>query len=346
MEISAADSPVALKTVFLHVTKACNLRCRYCYFSASRPLPGELTSADFSRLWPGLVALRPRKIVFTGGEPLLRPDIFRLLSGLQAEAPGPGITRSLNTNGLLVTAEVATRLAGLIDQIRVSLDGPRAQNDLLRGDGSYDAAVRALACLQAAGLDPGVLVTVTSATLPYLEDFLCFLMERGITKINLNPFRPIGRGRRSPDLTVNSAGLREAMRRAWDRCYPDRPYAPPPPEPPAQAHCGVGHFLNIAPNGDVFPCHVLEYPEFRLGNVRDEPLPAICRRSGLLGELAGLDFGDLAAGDAELGALTRPRTCLGTVYAQTRPRPAWRSALPLLGTAAPRDPRPRPAGPG
>ena len=85
------NSPVALRNVFLHVTKQCNLRCRYCYFSASRPLPGELTVAEFRPLWADLVALRPRKIVFTGGEPLLRPDIVRTASGVargQRLAPG------------------------------------------------------------------------------------------------------------------------------------------------------------------------------------------------------------------------------------------------------------------
>src|SRR5215469_1454343 len=163
---------VALKTVFLHVTKGCNLRCRYCYFSANRPLPDEMTATDFEQLWPDLVALRPRKIVVTGGEPLLRPDIMRLLSSLKSEIAGKGITRSLNTNGLLVTTDVARRLVGLVDQIRVSLDGPAEPNDALRGSGSFDAAIRALACLQAVGFDPGVLITVTSVTLPHLDSLL------------------------------------------------------------------------------------------------------------------------------------------------------------------------------
>jgi MoaA/NifB/PqqE/SkfB family radical SAM enzyme len=62
MEISAfpwfdpepPSDTVALRNVFLHVTKACNLRCDYCYFSASRALPDEITTEDFERLWPDL----------------------------------------------------------------------------------------------------------------------------------------------------------------------------------------------------------------------------------------------------------------------------------------------------
>jgi MoaA/NifB/PqqE/SkfB family radical SAM enzyme len=52
---AAAGETVALRNVFLHVTKACNLRCDYCYFSASRPLPGEMTAAELGPLWPELV---------------------------------------------------------------------------------------------------------------------------------------------------------------------------------------------------------------------------------------------------------------------------------------------------
>ena len=58
---TAQTEMVALRNVFLHVTKACNLRCAYCYFSASRPLPGEMTTEEFARLWPEMVALRVRK---------------------------------------------------------------------------------------------------------------------------------------------------------------------------------------------------------------------------------------------------------------------------------------------
>lgn len=62
---AAREETVALRNVFLHVTKACNLRCDYCYFSASRPLPGEMTAAERGRLWPQLVTVGPQKVVFT-----------------------------------------------------------------------------------------------------------------------------------------------------------------------------------------------------------------------------------------------------------------------------------------
>src|SRR4029453_18700825 len=104
---------VPLRGVFLHVTKACNLHCAYCYFSARKPMPDEMTAAEYRSLWPDLVALRPEKIIFTGGEPLLRDDLLELLDDLRAADPGHAVTRCLNSNGHLVTPELARRLVGL-----------------------------------------------------------------------------------------------------------------------------------------------------------------------------------------------------------------------------------------
>ena len=86
-----APAALPVETVFLHVTKACNLRCPYCYFCASEPLTDEMRTDEFTRLWPDIVALRPRKVVFTGGEPFLRPDLLDLLHGLRRADPGRSV---------------------------------------------------------------------------------------------------------------------------------------------------------------------------------------------------------------------------------------------------------------
>lgn len=328
------EETVALKNVFLHVTKACNLRCDYCYFSASKPLPGEMAASELGRVWPELVAVRPHKVVFTGGEPLLREDILELLAGLREADPGHQVRRCLNTNGHLVTPAVANALVGLADEVRVSIDALAERNDTHRGAGNFAAALAALDCFHAAGFEPKALVTITSTTLPDLEDLLCLLAEHNITRINLNLFRPIGRGRNRHVWMVEPEQVRAVVRRAWERSYPGRPVPPDPPRPGLCANCGVGSFLNILPNGDVFPCHVLTQREFRCGNLREESLEDICRRGGLLGHLQGLDFGELARQDQQVAQLTRPGACMGNVYAATSHLPVWRDHLPLAVTAA------------
>jgi MoaA/NifB/PqqE/SkfB family radical SAM enzyme len=87
------------------------------------------------------VALQPEKAILTGGEPLLRPDILDLLRGLREADPEHRVLRCLNTNGQLVTPELARQLVGLADEVRVSLDALRERNDALRGAGSFAAAI-------------------------------------------------------------------------------------------------------------------------------------------------------------------------------------------------------------
>lgn len=330
----ASERTVALTNVFLHVTKACNLRCDYCYFSASKPLPGEMTAAELARLWRELVALRPQKVVFTGGEPLLRQDILELLAGLRDADPEHHVRRCLNTNGHLVTVAMANALVGLADEVRVSIDALAERNDAHRGAGNFAAALRALDCYYAAGFEPKALVTVTSTTVPDLEELLCLLIEHKIMRVNLNLFRPIGRGRHCQSWTVAPQTVRAAVHRAWEHSFPDRPVPPDPPEPDSCSNCGVGSFLHIMPNGDVFPCHVLTEREFRCGNLREDGLVEICRHSGLLGHLQALDFHDLACEEERVAQLMRPGACMGNVYATTKELPVWNDSLPLTAKPA------------
>jgi len=289
-----------------------------------------MTTDEFNRLWPEMVALRPQKVVFTGGEPLLRPDILDLLRGLRDADSEHHVLRCLNTNGHLVTPELAHELVGLADEVRVSLDAMPERNDAIRGKGNFEAAVRALECYYAVGFEPKVLITVTSHSLPDLEELLCFLIKKKITRINLNNFRPIGRGKGHREWQTEPKEIQTAVKRAWERCCPEQLLPPELPKPEVHQHCGVGQFLNIFPNGDVFPCHVLTDQEFRLGNAREQSLLDICRRDGLLGELAALDFQKFACQDERLTLLTRPGTCMGSVYAETKSLPVWGDNLPTL----------------
>ena len=321
----AREGVVRLQNVFLHVTKACNLNCAYCYFSARKPLPSEMTTAELNSLWPDLTTLRPVKVVFTGGEPLLRDDILELLRGLRDADPDHHVLCCMNSNGHLVTPELARALVGLVDEVRISVDAMASRNDGLRGAGNFNAAIRALEVYYAVGFEPKVLVTVTRESLSDLEELLCFLIERKFVYVNVNRFTPIGRGKGHTEWQVSQAEVDTVIDRAMARF---RPRALPRPEPSEfQHHCGAGQFLNIMPDGNVFPCHVLTQREFNCGNVRQESLLTICRRRGLLGALADLDFRDLVRSDNELTDLTRPGACMGEVYANTRSSRAWQEHL-------------------
>lgn len=320
---------VTLETIFLHVTKACNLGCAYCYFSASRPLRDEMSTIEFTPLWCDIASISPKKVIFTGGEPLLRHDIFALLEGLRDADTEHRITRCVNTNGHRVTSEVAERLVGLADEIGVSVDALTERNDELRGKGNFLNVMRAIELLRDVGLEPKILITVTRHTLPDLERLLCLLISQGLSQININRFRPVGRGNGRLDWCVSEAEVQDAVERVWQRLDPRNLPPSDKPKDGSQTTCGVGRFLNIMPDGDVFPCHVLTQPEFRCGNLRSDNLITICRRQGLIGRLAALDFDRLKQIDPQLALLTAKGACMGEVYARQASSPAWNATLGL-----------------
>lgn len=323
IEDSSLKRAIRPRSIFIHVTRACNLRCRYCYLPADRPLANEMTTEEIRGLWPDLVKLRPRKVVFTGGEPLLRPDLLVLLHSLREVDKQHLVLRCVNTNGQLVTSQLAQQFVGLVDEVRVSLDALLERNDSLRGCGNFKAAVKALDCFYAIGFEPIVLVTVTAVSLPDLEELICFLFKKGIHRIHFNAFRPIGRGEDHWDWLPKIEEVQLAIKQAWKRCFPAQPAPVKPPNARESFSCGVGYFLNIMPNGDVYPCHVLTDPTFRAGNVRQQRLSDIWTND-FFDNLKAIDFKELLCQEGDIIPHDESNRCMGIVHAKTNLHPFWR----------------------
>lgn len=334
--IEPPAATVLLRSVFLHITRACNLRCTGCYLAAGEASDDEMSEAELARLWPDIIALHPGKVVFTGGEPLLRGDLLRLLENLKAADSEHIVLRCLNTNGWLVTHDLAQALVGLADEVRVSLDALKERNDTLRGEGSFEAAVRALLTLYSAGFEPIAMVTVTRQSLTDLEGLLEYLLERRITRIHLIPFRAIGRGAAHADWRPEPEDVRAVMDRVCARVFSKDPRPKAPPSEEECINCGAGRFLNILPEGDVYPCHVLVSPRFHLGNVRQDSLANLCAAGGLLDRMQKLDFRTLAHIDPRCISLARPGACLGSVSEYLSCAPIGSVAIPLPEPAHPR----------
>ena len=126
-------------------TAACNLSCGYCRASASlHPDPEELSTEEAEAFLESIAPMQPM-LILSGGEPLLRPDIFHLTR----HAVALGMRVSLASNGTLLTPEIAeqVRQSG-ISRVSISLDGSARENhDASRGKGSYDASMRGIRSL-------------------------------------------------------------------------------------------------------------------------------------------------------------------------------------------------------
>ena len=312
----------------MHLTRACNRQCVYCYLSAGEPIQGELTTREWLACWRDIVQLRPGKVVLTGGEPLLRPDLMELIAGLRSADTRRTLRVALNTNGVLLAETVAEELAPLVDEVRVSVDAMRGRNDELRGEGSFDAAVRALRILRETGIEAHAMVALSRHAIPDLAQLLELLADLGVKRTHLHVQRSVGRAASRPDLQISAEqasgivhGALVSAARGADRHQWLRRIVP--------SNCGAGSYVNIMPDGEVFPCHVLTGQESHCGNIRRSSIADICGPLGLIARLRSLDFREIATTYPELECLADAHSCLGEVLSRSRERAVWGR---LLGT--------------
>jgi len=196
--------------VVWNITKQCNLACIHCYMDADpRRAQGELTTAEAKAVIDDLAAFRVPVILFSGGEPLIRQDIFELM----AYAVDKGIRVTLSTNGTLITPEVAQRLKDLgVGYVGISLDGIGAINDRFRGrSGAFDAALRGIRNCLAVGQRVGLRFTLSQHNFESLPDIFDLIERENIPRACFYHLVYSGRGSAMLDQDVAHAQSRKAM---------------------------------------------------------------------------------------------------------------------------------------
>ncbi|HUW30477.1 MAG TPA: radical SAM protein, partial [Planctomycetota bacterium] len=178
LQFSSDKKPV----VVWNCTRRCNLRCVHCYaHSADRQYSGELTTHQGMALLEDLAGFGAPVILFSGGEPLLRPDLF----DLAARATALGMRAVISTNGTLITEQTAGRLREIgLSYVGVSIDGSRSVNDRFRGsDGAFDNAIRGIRnCLQA-GIKVGLRFTINKRNAAEIPAVFSILEEESIPRV-------------------------------------------------------------------------------------------------------------------------------------------------------------------
>jgi heme b synthase len=186
-------SPVC-RLIAWEVTRSCNLACKHCRAEAHmEPYPGEFSTRDAKALIDTFPDVGAPIIIFTGGEPLLRPDIFELVRYTAAK----DLRCVMAVSGTLVTADTARQMkeAG-IQRVSISLDGPdAASHDAFRGvDGAFAGAMAGIKHLQAAGLPFQINTTVTRGNLGQFKDIFRLAEDLGASAWHIFLLVPTGRG--------------------------------------------------------------------------------------------------------------------------------------------------------
>ena len=284
------DSPICLTW---ELTYACNLSCVHCLSASGRRDPRELSTDECKAVIDELQRMQVFYVNIGGGEPTVRPDFWELVEYAVDHQVGV----KFSTNGVRLDAERARWLAATdyVD-VQLSLDGATAEvNDRVRGAGSYDTAMAAMANLRDAGFrDFKISVVLTRENVDQLDAFKAIADEHG-AQLRITRLRPSGRG---ADVWDELHPTAEQQRQIYDwlvahgegvltgdsffhlNALGSTPL-------PGLNLCGAGRVVClIDPIGDVYACPFAIHSEFLAGNVRDDGgFGAVWRESELFTEL-------------------------------------------------------------
>ena len=187
--------PGTLRMVAWEVTRSCNLACVHCRASSVLgPYEGELDTARCLQLLDEIAAFSQPVIILTGGEPLLRPDIFEIA----AYGDSKGLRMVMATNGTLVDDATAAKIrdAG-IRRVSISLDGVDAErHDAFRQvPGAFEGALSGIEALKRAGVEFQVNTTITRMNLDQVEGLLALAQKLGAVAHHVFLLVPTGRGK-------------------------------------------------------------------------------------------------------------------------------------------------------
>ncbi|MBI4285587.1 MAG: radical SAM protein [Chloroflexi bacterium] len=196
--------------VVWNCTRQCNLHCLHCYASAgNQKLPGELSTAEGQAFIRGLGEFGVPVILFSGGEPLLREDLFALADF----ATRQGIRVALSTNGTMITGKAARKLKSLgFAEVGISLDGIGEKNDRFRGlDGAYEATLQGIRRCIAVGLRVSLRLTITSFNYREIPAIFRLAEEEGIDRLCFYHLAYSGRGDRLRDHDISHEQTRAVV---------------------------------------------------------------------------------------------------------------------------------------
>jgi 12,18-didecarboxysiroheme deacetylase len=211
LQFSEDKKPV----VVWNCTRTCNLKCVHCYSQSQNVYyEGELSTEEGRRLIDAIADFGSPVILFSGGEPLMRKDLFELIR----HATSRGLRAVISTNGTLITPEVASRLKDFnLSYVGVSLDGAEKVNDQFRGVvGAYSRAISGIRACQNAGLKVGLRFTISRRNVGEVPAIFHIISEEGIPRVCFYHLVYSGRGSALIDEALDHAQTRAAVDKIID----------------------------------------------------------------------------------------------------------------------------------
>jgi len=195
--------------VQFHLTERCNLACRHCYQS------GPVSEMNYEEVCGAVADVKTAiegwakdyemdvspSLHFTGGEPLLRQDLFSILR----YAWGCGFSISLMSNGTMIDRLVAEQLkAAEVADVQISLDGLESVHDSLRGRGAFQRALGGITSLIDEGVETNINLTVSRINMNQAGQLVALAEELGVSGIAFSRLVPSGRGKLLADQVLTT----------------------------------------------------------------------------------------------------------------------------------------------
>ncbi|MBR6625697.1 MAG: radical SAM protein, partial [Mailhella sp.] len=210
------DGSPKCRLVAWEVTRSCNLACKHCRAEAHpEPYPGELSNAEAKALIDTFPEVGSPIIIFTGGEPTLRPDVYELA----AYARDKGLRCVMSPNGTRITPEEARKIkeAGF-QRCSISIDGAdAASHDAFRGvPGAFEASMRGIENLKAEGVEFQINTTVTKSNLHSFKEIFQLCERIGAAAWHIFLLVPMGRAAEIQEEVITAEEYEEVLHWFYD----------------------------------------------------------------------------------------------------------------------------------
>ncbi len=202
--------------IIWNFTNRCNLACHHCYSYADPNSEDYLSTDTILNTVVELKKAGVKFVIFSGGEPLIRRDIFDIADFMREQ----GIMTYLSTNGLYISEKNVKRIIDTFNYIGISIDGIEEVHDRFRGlDGAYRKSLDAIELIQKNGGNAGIRFTITNETKESFHSIFELAEEIGVDKIYISHLVYSGRGLDNLKIDISREERREFVEFIIDKAF-------------------------------------------------------------------------------------------------------------------------------
>lgn len=261
-----------VKNAYIHITDRCNLKCKGCYSEDERCNKKELSFNELTKVVSNLKPLNLENIIISGGEPMIRKDLDKILELIKTELKPDNLI--VITNGTVHNFDMLENIAPYVDVLSVSLDTYSSDcKAFLREDKIFDRIMEFIDRAKELDINLSILPTINHKNVDYINEYTKLSKKLG-TNISFSLFtvKPDAENRefilttddfkkivdyyRVNEIEVEDVPLKDCLE--------------------GKCNCGTGEqLISVGTDGSLYPCHMLMEDEFKMGNLLEKDVMSL-----------------------------------------------------------------------